>query len=275
MGATHRIQLGPVPVDIVTRREALDRIDDLVAAGEGGAVFTPNVDHVVLADENAMFRAAYARASLSLADGMPLVWTSRLLGAPLPERVAGSDLVEPLLVRAAQRGWRVGFFGGGPGVAALARDKVRERLPALDIVGVHAPVVGLDDSPSQRAAAIAPLLDTKPHLVLVALGAPKQEIWIDQVRGALRPAVLVGVGASLDFLAGTIPRAPRWMAGSGLEWLYRLGREPRRLWRRYLVRDPKFLLVLAGMTWRPRRSTPSGPEAAPPSSTRSKKLRIG
>lgn len=242
-----RIQLGPVPVDCVTREQAVDRIEQLVAAGEGGAVFTPNVDHVVLADENRAFRAAYARASLSLADGMPLVWSSRLLGTALPERVAGSDLAFPLLERAAARGWRVFFFGGDPGVAETARDKVLGSLPLLDFAGVAAPMVRLEASDEEREAVIRPLVAAKPNLVLVALGAPKQEIWIDQVRSAVRPAVLVGVGASLDFLAGTIPRAPRWMARSGLEWLFRLGREPRRLWKRYLVRDPKFLVILASM----------------------------
>ena len=240
-----RVPFGLVWVDRVTREQALDCIERLVAAGHGGAVFTPNVDHVVLAGEDAAFRAAYSRASLSLADGMPLVWSSRLLGAALPERVAGSDLVLPLLQRAAARGWRVFFLGGDPGVAAKARDRGLASVPELDIVGVAAPVVRVDASGEERAAALRPLVEARPDLVLVALGAPKQEIWIDQVRPALKPAVLVGVGASLDFLAGTVPRAPEWMARSGLEWLFRLGHEPRRLWRRYLIRDPKFLAIVA------------------------------
>ena len=243
-----RVPFGPVWVDRVTRAQALDQIERLVAAGDGGAVFTPNVDHVVLAGEDAAFRAAYSRASLSLADGMPLVWSSRLLGAALPERVAGSDLVLPLLERAAARGWRVFFLGGDPGVAAKARDRALAEVPGLDVAGVAAPVVRVGASGDERAAVLRPVIHARPALVLVALGAPKQEIWIDQERRALRPAVLVGVGASLDFLAGTVPRAPRWMARSGLEWLFRLGREPRRLWRRYLVRDPKFLAILARMT---------------------------
>jgi N-acetylglucosaminyldiphosphoundecaprenol N-acetyl-beta-D-mannosaminyltransferase len=253
MSGEPRIDLGPVPVDAVTRGQALDRIGSLIASGEGGAVFTPNVDHVVLADENPRFRSAYGRVSLSLADGMPLVWTSRMLGTPVPERVAGSDLVVPLLERAAERGWRVYFLGGGPGVAELARDRVVEKLPALRIVGTDAPRVDVDEPPERRAAVTGRIVAAAPDIVLVGLGAPKQEIWIDQVREALRPAVLLGVGASLDFLAGTIPRAPGWMARSGLEWLYRLGREPRRLWRRYLVRDPKFLVIVGGMV-RARRN---------------------
>lgn len=256
MSAQARIEIGPLFVDSVTRGEALDRIDVLVRAGEGGAVFTPNVDHVVLARQDPRMRAAYARASLSLADGMPLVWASRWLRTPLPEKVSGSDLVLPLLERAALRGWRVYFLGGAAGVASLARDRALQRHPDLRVVGVDAPRVNIDESCERRDLVLDPIRAARPDLVLVAFGAPKQEIWIDQVRSALRPAVLLGVGASLDFLAGTVRRAPAWMSRSGLEWLYRLSREPRRLSRRYLLRDPKFLIIVAemrGWRWPPRR----------------------
>jgi N-acetylglucosaminyldiphosphoundecaprenol N-acetyl-beta-D-mannosaminyltransferase len=238
------ISIGALTVHPVTRAAALDAIEALVRSGEGGAVFTPNVDHVVLADEDARMRTAYARVSLSLADGMPLVWALRLLGHAVPEKVSGSDMVPAVLARAAERGWRVYFFGGGPGVASLARDKLREILPALQVVGVDAPRVDVDAPAEARADSLERIREVAPDLVLVALGAPKQEIWIDLVREQLRPAVLFGVGASLDFVAGTLPRAPRWMSQSGLEWLFRLAREPGRLWRRYLLRDPKFLLIV-------------------------------
>jgi N-acetylglucosaminyldiphosphoundecaprenol N-acetyl-beta-D-mannosaminyltransferase len=158
----------------------------------------------------------------------------------------------PLLERAALRGWRVYFLGGAPGVAARARDRAIELLPALRVVGVDAPRIDVDEPPERRESIVGSIRAAMPDLVLVALGAPKQEIWIDQVRAALQPAVLVGVGASLDFLAGTVPRAPLWMARSGLEWLYRLGREPRRLAHRYLLRDPKFLIIVAEMLRRRR-----------------------
>jgi N-acetylglucosaminyldiphosphoundecaprenol N-acetyl-beta-D-mannosaminyltransferase len=238
------LTLGPVRVDALTAQDALQSVEALLRAGEGGAVFTPNVDHVVLADENPRMREAYARASISLADGMPLLWAARLLGRPLPEKVSGSDFVPLLLERAAERGWRVYFLGGAPGVAALARDKLRESLPRLQVVGVDAPAIHVDDPAERRAEVVARVREARPDLVLVALGAPKQEIWIDQTRSDLRPAVLLGVGASLDFVAGTIPRAPRWLSRVGLEWAFRLSREPRRLWRRYLVRDPRFLVIL-------------------------------
>jgi N-acetylglucosaminyldiphosphoundecaprenol N-acetyl-beta-D-mannosaminyltransferase len=236
------LRLGPVRVDPVTLREALHSVEELVARGEGGAVFTPNIDHVVLADENPRMRAAYARVSLSLADGVPLLWASRLLRQPLPEKVSGSDFVPVLLDRAAKLGWRVYFLGGAPGIAALARDKLLERLPGLQIVGVESPNVDTNAPPDPEI--LGRIREARPHIVLVALGAPKQEIWIDATREQLRPAVLLGIGASLDFIAGTIPRAPRWVSQAGLEWLFRLSREPGRLWRRYLLRDPKFLMIL-------------------------------
>jgi N-acetylglucosaminyldiphosphoundecaprenol N-acetyl-beta-D-mannosaminyltransferase len=245
VSGVRRFILGPVPIDSVTLEQALEVVEGLVGSGEGGSVFTPNVDHVVQASENARMREAYARASLSIVDGVPLLWAARLFGETLPEKVAGSDFVPPLLALAADRGWRVYFLGGTPGVAEKARDKLREQLPALQVVGIDASRIDVDEPPERRQVVLDAIRAAKPHLVFVALGAPKQEIWIDQVGEELRPAVFLGIGASLDFVAGTVPRAPRWISSSGLEWLFRLSREPRRLWRRYLLRDPKFLLVLA------------------------------
>lgn len=205
-------------------------------------VFTPNVDHVVSVESNEAFCRAYERASLSLADGMPLVWGSRLLGRPLPERVAGSDLVLPLLERAAQRQWRVYFLGAGDGVADKAAEVVRKRF-GTDVVGTDSPRVNVADTAHLDRIA-SQLSAAKPHLVLMAFGAPKQELLMEAVLDQVRPAVCLGIGASLDFIAGTVKRAPRCMRGAGLEWLYRLYQEPRRLWRRYLVNDPYFAVIL-------------------------------
>ncbi len=248
--ARARLRIGKVPVDAVTLAEALDAVEALVAAGQGGTVLTPNVDHVVNVDADAAFEAAYARASLSLADGMPLVWASRLLGPRLPERVAGSDLVGPLLERAGQRGWRVYFLGAGPGVAEKAAALARARWNT-HVVGTSAPLVDLKDDGAVAAIA-AQVAAATPHLVLVALGAPKQELLMDRIADRIRPAVSIGVGASLDFIAGTVKRAPAFFRDHGLEWLYRLTQEPGRLWRRYLVNDPKFALILL-RTLRERR----------------------
>ncbi len=251
-GAPRRMRIGRVPIDSVTFAEAIDAIDALVASGQGGTVFTPNVDHVVQAEENERFRDAYAAAALSLVDGMPVLWASRLMGSPLPEKVSGSDLVVPLLERAAKRGWRVFFLGGLPGAAEEARDLLVARIPGLQIVGIDSPMINVDGATSSHDAVVTVLREARPDLVLVALGAPKQELFSHAIAERMRPAVLVGVGGTLDFIAGKVRRAPPWMSASGLEWLYRLAQEPRRMWRRYLVRDPKFLLILLRELRRPR-----------------------
>lgn len=239
-----RLRLGHVTVDPLTMAEAVDRIDALVDAGDGGYVVTPNVDHVVLAEDDLAFRDAYAGASLSLADGMPVVWASRLLSVRVPEKVSGSDLAEPLLVRAAARKRRVYLLGGGPGVAERAGSILEERYPGLTIVGTSAPTLRLDEPRSAWDAIAEDVARTKPELVFVCLGAPKQERFMGATHRTLAPAVLLGLGATLDFIAGTVDRAPAWMSRNGLEWAYRLGREPTRMWRRYLVRDPRFAVVL-------------------------------
>lgn len=279
-----RLQLGEVPVDRVTFEGALDAIAALVEGGHGGTVLTPNVDHVVLAGEDDRFRGAYSKADLSLADGMPVVWAAAAMGEPVPEKISGSDLTVPLMALAAQRGWRVFLLGGADGVAARAAQNLIAQFPTLKVVGTASPRIPAGDPHARKAApvetspaAAAPnagdpplrnrragehvrrevvesIKASRPDIVLVGLGAPKQELWIHEAAAELAPAVLLGVGASIDFVAGTAKRAPAWMSRVGLEWSYRLAQEPRRMWRRYLVRDPKFLrIVLADLVARVRQ----------------------
>jgi N-acetylglucosaminyldiphosphoundecaprenol N-acetyl-beta-D-mannosaminyltransferase len=243
-----RLTLGSIQIDHLTFAEALDAIVALCEAGAGGTVVTPNVDHVVQAEHDPRFKRAYDRASLSLVDGMPLLWAARLLGQRLPEKISGSDLVMPLLERAAQKGLRVYLLGGAEGIGQLAAEKMKERLPALQICGIDSPRVDINGGPQAYAAIIEKVCAARPHLVLLALGAPKQEIFADECLELLRPAVCVGVGATLDFIAGKSVRAPRWMQRAGLEWLHRLFQEPGRLWKRYLLRDPEFAVIVA-RTW--------------------------
>ena len=240
-----RLRLGHVAVDHLSFAGALDAIEEFVDRRQGGLVFTPNVDHVVIAERDPQFRAAYAAADLSLADGMPIVWASRLLGAPLPEKISGSDLVLPLMSRASSRGWRVFLLGAGPRVADIAAERLRAERGVL-VVGTAAPVIRVEpgEADPEGDAAAEAIRAVEPDLVFVAFGAPKQEIWMHRHREALAPAVMVGVGASLDFIAGRVRRAPPWVSQAGLEWLWRLAREPRRLGRRYLIEDPRFLAVL-------------------------------
>jgi N-acetylglucosaminyldiphosphoundecaprenol N-acetyl-beta-D-mannosaminyltransferase len=244
------LRIGSVWVDVLTFADALREIEKLVDRKQGGAVFTPNVDHVVKAASNTAFARAYEDASLSLADGMPLIWVSSFLGCPLPERVAGSDLLLPLLKLAAQRQWRVYLLGGAPGVAEAVARLLTERMGIV--------VAGWDDSRIESdgsdptGGSFARACAARADLVFVALGPPKQELWIHRSLDALRPAVALGVGASLDFLVGKHQRAPAWMARVGLEWLFRLWLEPRRLWRRYLVEAPRFVNIVLSTRRLPR-----------------------
>ncbi len=236
---------------MLTFAETLVEIEALVDRKVGGSVFTPNVDHVVKASANPAFKQAYDRVSLSVADGMPLIWVSPLLGCALPERVAGSDLLVPVLQIAARRKWRVYLLGGAPGVAPAVAKLLTEEMGVAvagwDDCRINADGSDADGGSFRRAAA------AKADLIFVALGPPKQELWIDRARDHIGPAVALGVGASLDFLVGKYKRAPRWMGRVGLEWAYRLSQEPRRLWRRYLVEAPRFFGIVAS-TWRSSRS---------------------
>ncbi len=239
-----RLRVGQLEIDVLTFAGALDAIEALVDGGAGGAVFTPNVDHVVTVEDIPEFQEAYAAASLSLVDGTPLLWASRLLGAPLPEKISGSDIVEPLVERAARRRWSVYLLGGQSGAAERAAAELERRF-GVAIAGIDCPRIDLGAAgEAEGCAAAARVRAARPELLLVGLGAPKQELWIHRHREEIRPTVALGCGASIDFLAGMQRRAPRWMSRCGLEWLYRLLHEPRRLWRRYLVNDPRFLKVL-------------------------------
>ncbi len=246
-----RVKVGHLWVDALTFEQALTALEALVRSHQGGTVFTPNVDHVVTADDDIAFRRAYAEVSLSLADGKPILWASRLLGTPVPAKISGSDLIEPLVGLAGRSGWRVFLFGGAAGVGEQAAERARRDF-GVEVVGTASPFIRLDGSPGDLDQGADEVAASKPDLVLVAMGAPKQERWIHHNRERLGTAVSVGVGASLDFLVGRIRRAPRWVSNAGFEWLYRLAREPRRLAFRYLVKDPRFLMIVARTARLPR-----------------------
>jgi N-acetylglucosaminyldiphosphoundecaprenol N-acetyl-beta-D-mannosaminyltransferase len=251
-GADMRVRIGQLEIDAVTFAQALERIAELVEGRDGGIVFTPNVDHVVKAEHHPDFRRAYSRADLCLADGMPLVWASRLMGSRLPEKVSGSDLLVPLMRMAAEHRWGVYLLGGGHGVAEDAGEKLTRELGAR-IVGTDSPTVRLDGGGDCSEQTLERLRTASPDLVLVAFGAPKQELWIDRFSDRIRPAVAIGVGGSLDFITGQTRRAPAWMSRAGIEWLFRLLQEPRRMWRRYLVEDPAFIVIVARSRRRARQ----------------------
>lgn len=241
-----RPHIGQVPFDPITRLDAVDAIDRLIGGQRGGYVVTPNIDHIVMAQHNAALRAVYTNAALSLPDGQPVVWITRLLGTPVPERVSGSDLIDPLMAMAAARQYPVFFFGAQPAVSEEAARRLTLRHPGLAIVGRDTSMWRADDTtPPDQSPVVRAIHASGARLVVLALGCPKQEMWMARHAAALAPAVAIGLGASLDFVAGVVKRAPAWVSAAGLEWAYRLAQEPGRLAYRYLVRDPLIIPIVA------------------------------
>ncbi len=237
---------------------AIDRCEALLRTGKRDLVFTPNTDHIVKLAHEDTFREAYDRATLILADGAPVVWASRLVGKPLRSRVPGSALLPALCGRAAQRGWRLFFLGGLPGVAELAAARLTKRFPDLNVVGNYAPPFGFELDPEECQRIVRMVRATRPDILFVGVGAPKQEKWAAAHLEALDVPLIVCTGAAFDFAAGTVRRAPTWMQKAGLEWLFRLVQEPRRLWRRYLVDSLAFIpIVLSERGGIPDRQEPS------------------
>ncbi len=205
---------------------------------------TPNVDILRRIARTPEFRKLCQGATLYLADGMPIVWASRLQGTPLPERVAGSTLVNSLSQSAAQKGFSVFLLGGDPGTAEKSAQVLKDRSPDLKIAGTYCPPLGFEKNPEEIKRIQQILSTTKPDIVFVALGSPKQENLIAEMRSLLPKAWWLGVGISFSFLAGRVKRAPLWMQKVGLEWLHRLFQEPRRLAKRYLLEDIPFAILL-------------------------------
>ena len=238
------IRLRGVPVHVLTLEQAADLIISRLQAGLGGWVVTPNLDILRRATRDAEFRRLYDATTLRLADGMPLVWASRLQGTPLPGRAAGSDLIFTLAGRAARAGASLFLLGGNPGTAERAAGELVERYPGLRIAGMECPPMGFERDERNLHALAQRLQAARPDIVMVALGSPKQERLIEFLRVSLPGAWFLGLGISFSFVAGEVRRAPRWMRGIGLEWVHRLSQEPRRLARRYLIDGLPFALRL-------------------------------
>jgi N-acetylglucosaminyldiphosphoundecaprenol N-acetyl-beta-D-mannosaminyltransferase len=235
--------------------------------GRGGWVATPNIDICHQASRDPSACAMVKSATLVVPDGMPLIWASRICGDRLVERVSGSSLIFSLSSAAAQGGQSVYFLGGEPGVPNLAGEELARRYPGLKVAGVDAPPVGFDKTADGVMAVRERLLLAAPDIVYVGLGFPKQERLITQLAPALPGAWFIACGAAIPFAAGVLSRAPTWMQRSGLEWMFRLISEPRRLFRRYIVRDLPYALSLLAVcaVKRIRISIASRPESSAPS----------
>jgi N-acetylglucosaminyldiphosphoundecaprenol N-acetyl-beta-D-mannosaminyltransferase len=252
-----RQELFGISIDAMRMPEAVEHLLGMVQRDttECRYVVTPNVDHAVMLQSHWGLQDAYRHAELVLADGHPLIWASRFLQRQLPERVAGSDLV-PALFDAVPDGMslRVFLLGAAPGVAQRAAERIESQWTRVHVVGVDSPPQGFEYDPDEGRRICQKIAAVRPDIVILGLGAPKQECWIAEHRRMVDAKVAICAGATIDFLAGEKKRAPRWMQRSGLEWLHRMACEPRRLVRRYA----KDAWIFPQLLWRQYRMQRSG-----------------
>jgi N-acetylglucosaminyldiphosphoundecaprenol N-acetyl-beta-D-mannosaminyltransferase len=252
------VELFDIVFSNVTFHELCKLVEWRIATREPAYIATPNVDHICQYHRNDEFREAYADAWMVLCDGMPIIWASRWLGAPLKEKLSGSDLVIWLSELAANRGFSVYFFGAPEGVAAMAAEQLKARIPDLKVAGVQCPPFGFYEDAGQNAAAVGEIRRAAPDICFVALSAPNQELWMMKNREVCAVPVMIGVGGSFDFVCGRVRRAPVWMQKAGLEWFWRLCHEPKRLWKRYLIED-QLIFRLLWREFRKRTAQRGGP----------------
>ena len=233
-----------VGIDAITMSVAVDQISRWVESHEKHYVCVTGVHGVMESQSDPELLQIHNSSGLTTPDGMPLVWAARWAGVEHVERVYGPDLMLDVCSQAAEHGWTCYFYGGQDGVPEMLADRLSERFPGLKVVGTHSPPFR-ELSDEEDLLEVERINQADPDLVWVGLSTPKQERWMASHRGRLGARVLLGVGAAFDIHAGLLPQAPRWMQRSGLEWLYRLYREPRRLWRRYLKNNPRFLIRVA------------------------------
>lgn len=256
--AVAQTKLFGIAFDCMTEVQAVQWVCDRAQSKQGGFVVTANLDHLRRCCVDDSYRELVDEADLVVADGMPLIWASRVQGQPLlPERVAGSSMTISLCEQAAARGLRIFLLGGDPGVADHAADALRAKHPSIQIVGTHCPPFGFEHDDAQMDLIRSELQAASPDLVLVALGSPKQEKLIQNIRSVCPEACWIGVGISLSFITGDVVRAPVWVQRLGLEWVHRLIQEPRRLFRRYVIQGIpwglRLLLHAAIKRIRPKR----------------------
>ena len=261
-GSGQSVRLAGLDFDALSHEQVLARIIGDLDDGRGGRVVTPNIDICRRVRKDPAARELVSSSSLVVADGMPLIWATRLLGTPLPERVTGSSLIFTLSEAAAAHGKSIYLLGGEPGVPEQAAVELSARYPGLRVAGTDAPPVGFDRQPAALAAVRDQLEQAQPDIVFVGLGFPKQERIISAFAPALPAAWFVGCGAAIPFAAGALPRAPEWMQQSGLEWAHRLLSEPRRLFRRYLVDDLPFAIRLMARSAASRMTSGAPPLTA-------------
>lgn len=238
-----RIKFMNTNIDNLTMAETLHEIDKLIQKKNCSYVVTPNVDHIVRLEKDEELQKVYKNASLILTDGKPLIWISKWYKTPIKEKISGSDLFPKVCELAANKNYTMYLLGAAEGVADTAARNLMIKYPGLNIVGTYSPPFGFEKNEQEMNKIKTQIQEVHPDILIVGLGCPKQEKFMYYHCKELGVPISFGLGASIDFEAGNIKRAPKWMSNHGLEWLYRFSKEPKRLFKRYFVDDLKIIQV--------------------------------
>jgi len=246
---SEKVTLFGIPIDNLNMAEVLDRIESMIGDGEIHQHVVVNVDKIVKMESNPDLRQTVLDCDLITVDGQPVIWVSRLLKCPIKERVTGVDLFDALMARCAERGLRPYLLGARQEIVAKTVDVLKTKYPKLQLAGWRNGYWAADE----EASIVREIMRAKPAVLCMAVGSPKQELFLGKWKQEMHVPFVMGVGGSFDVTAGVLRRAPRWMQRLGVEWLFRLAQEPRRLWRRYLNEDMAFFR-LVWREWRAKRS---------------------
>ena len=241
-GQIPQVSIVGTPISLISLDRLLRIFDEWVAKSQDRYVVFRDVHGVMAARSNPQLDLAHKKADIVAPDGMPLVWALRALGAGAVTRVCGPDVLPAACEYGLSRGWLHYFYGGAPGVAERLTGKLVKRYPGLQIAGTQCPPFRRLSS-EENEIACSEIRAARPDFVWVGLGTPKQEVWMFEHRGQCGGAIMLGIGAAFDFHANLVRRAPTWMQRAGLEWAYRLLSDPKRLWKRYLVMAPIFVIL--------------------------------
>lgn len=247
--ALNRMRFMNTYVDNVTEKEAIAHIEECIKKRKICHVITPNVDQIVRIEEDPYFKKICDSAELLLVDGHPLMWIAKWYGKPIKEKICGSDLVPHLCKVASEKGYRVFLLGAAEGVAAKAARKLEGSYPGIKIVGTYSPPYGFEKDQAELGKINSMLFESKADLLFVGMGVPKQDKFIYENMKKYQIPMSFSIGATIDFLAGEQKRAPRWMTDHGIEWIYRLLSDPKRMFKRYIVDDTKIF----GLAWKYRK----------------------